>query len=260
VAFGAGASSRHWHEKLSSNPDDTSLQVKLAVSLFEEEQVERASKMLQAILRERPKDAQARFLQARLEESRDPKACAHTVQGLLDEGYRGYDSYMLHARCQHASGEDASASLRAASQQDPTQSQPLIGLWKAAEAQANDTQQVESLRELVKLEQHAGPVYRRLLQLLLKRGEIAEAVTVGQSAIWVDVEDAETHLLYAEALRGAHQLTAAQFELDSALACTEDPTLLARAHALHAELASQLGQGVSARRHRTRAAELQGQH
>ncbi|HEX2882870.1 MAG TPA: tetratricopeptide repeat protein [Polyangiaceae bacterium] len=216
MALGATGSSARWQSQLQRTPTDFSARLSLAVSLLEEQRHAEAAEQLQTLLRAQPQDAQVRFLKARIEETQDPKACVRTMQGLIDDGHRGYDSYLLHARCQHASGEDARASLGDAHRLDPTQSQPLIGLWQAAQAATNETEELEALRKLAKLEQHAAQVYRRLLQLLLKRGAVEEAVEVGQSAIWVDVENAELHSLYGQALRASGQLRAAEWELESA--------------------------------------------
>lgn len=216
MALAPGGSSAGWQVQLQRTPGDFSVRLKLAASLLEEQQLDPAEQTVRALLQEQPHDAQAKFLKARLEELRNPEACVGTIQGLLEQGHRGYDSYLLQARCQRAAGQDARASLDQAGQQDPTQSQPLIGLWQAAQATGDESQELEALRKLAKLEQHAGPVYRRLLQLLLKRGAIAEAVSVGQSAIWVDIENAELHLLYGQALRASGQGDASQREFETA--------------------------------------------
>jgi predicted Zn-dependent protease len=216
MALGPTGNSVRWQTQLQRAPGDFTVRLKLAVSLLEEEQHELAEQTVQTLLRERPRDPQARFLQARLLQESDPKTCALTMQQLIDEGHRGYDSYVLLARCQHALGEDARPSLREAQRLDPTQSQPLVGLWQAAQGIGDEQEEIDALRKLSKLEQHAGAVYRRLLQLLLKRGAVAEAVELGQSAIWVDVENAELHELYAQALRAGGQQRAAQWEFESA--------------------------------------------
>jgi tetratricopeptide (TPR) repeat protein len=218
MALGAIGSSARWQGQLQRTPSDAAARLNLVLSLLEEQRHAEAAEQLQTLLQLQPQDAQVRFLKARIEETRDPKACVLTTQGLIDEGQRGYDSYLLHARCQHATGQDARASLREAHRLDPTQSQPLIGLWQAAQAATNEADELEALRKLAQLEQHAVPVYRRLLQLLLKRGAVQEAVEVGESAIWVDIEDSELHSLYGQALRASGQLRAADWELESARA------------------------------------------
>lgn len=216
MALGPTGNSVRWQAQLRRSPGDFAVRLKLAVSLLEEEQHELAEQIVQALLRDRPKDPQVRFLEARLREASDPKSCARTAQQLIDDGHRGYDSYVLLARCQHALGEDTRPSLREAQRLDPTQSQPLVGLWQAAQGAGSDKDEIDALRKLAQLEQHAGAVYRRLLQLLLKQGAVAEAVSLGESAIWVDIENAELHELYAQALRAAGQQRAAQWELESA--------------------------------------------
>jgi predicted Zn-dependent protease len=216
MALGATGGSARWQAQLQRTPEDLAVRLKLALSLLEEQRQAEAAEQLQTLLKVQPRDPQARFLKARLEEAQDPKACVDTTRSLLDEGQQGYDTYLLHARCQHAAGEDARAALRNAHRFDPTQSQPLIGLWQAAQAAHDEGEELEALRELAKLEQHAAPVYLRLLQLLIKRGAIEEAVQVGQSAIWVDIESAELHSLYGQALRAAGQPRAAEWALESA--------------------------------------------
>jgi tetratricopeptide (TPR) repeat protein len=217
VALTNSGNSGKWQEQLQRTPGDTALQLKLARSLFDEGQLDRAHAVLREVLGGNPNDAQARFLKGRLEEGQDPKACVATAQALLDDGHKGYDSYLLHARCLHAAGEDPAASLREAHRLDPTQAQPLVGLWQIVRG-TDEAEEVNVLRDLARLEQHEGRVYRRLLELLLKRGATEEAVRVGQSAIWVDIENAQGHSLYAQALRAAGQLEEAQWQLESARA------------------------------------------
>jgi tetratricopeptide (TPR) repeat protein len=256
VALGGGGSSSKWRARLRGAPEDVSLQAGLAKSLIDEGQLEPAAQVLSTLLNRKPHDPQALFLKGKIEAERDPKACARVMQGLLDDDQRGYDSYSTLARCQHAAGEDPSSALREAHRLDPTQSLPLFGLWQMAQLASDEAQELAILRELAKLEQHEGRVYRRLLELLIKHGPVDEAIQVAQGAVWVDIESAEVHLLHAQALRAAGQRPFALAELDSALACAPQAAVALQVHALYADIASELGQQGKAREHRSQAAKL----
>jgi hypothetical protein len=67
------------------------------------------------------------------------------------------------------------------------------------------------------------------LQRLVARGLYAEAVTVGDSAILVDMPGFETHFAFAEALARTGNKKRARFELESALLCAAGPSRLSEA-------------------------------
>ena len=67
---------------------------------------------------------------------------------------------------------------------------------------------MRALRALCALEQHEPKVYRRLLRRLIEVGAFDEAVTVGEAAIYADVEGLATHALICRG-SGQHQTSRA---------------------------------------------------
>jgi tetratricopeptide (TPR) repeat protein len=106
------------------------------------------------------------------------------------------------------------------------------------------------------VERYGMPKVRRLLALLIERHQLEEARKVGEAAIYVDVESAETHRLYGEALLGAGLRKEAQFEFESAVRGQGAPGELSTSHTRLAELLETSGDKAGAAVHRKAAADL----
>ena len=115
------------------------------------------------------------------------------------------------------------ANLEAASTLDPTQAEPLQGLYDLAHKQKDAAGELAALRQLALLDQHDRRVWRLLLERLVERGAWEEARKVGESAIFVDVANPEIHRLYARALARTGRFVSAIYELNSALLCKPKP-------------------------------------
>src|SRR5262249_3928348 len=109
--------------------------------------------------------------------------------------------------------------LEAAYRLDPSQSEPLKGLYDLANEEHRDGDALDTPRKLAQLEQHDRQVWRMLLDKLVAQKQWDEARRIGEGAVFVDVSGAATHVLYARALsaRNAHEKAA--FELETALLC-----------------------------------------
>jgi tetratricopeptide (TPR) repeat protein len=110
-------------------------------------------------------------------------------------------------------------ALEAAARFDPSQPEPLKGLFDLAKEQNRDADQTEILKKLAPLDQHDRKVWRMLLERLVAAKRWDEAKKVGESALFVDVESAGTHLAYAKALGASGDHAKALFELESAALC-----------------------------------------
>jgi tetratricopeptide (TPR) repeat protein len=126
------------------------------------------------------------------------------------------------------------AALEAANKWDPSQPEPLKGLFDLAKEQNRDADQIEILKKLAPLEQHDRKIWRMLLGRLVDAKRWDEAKKVGESTLFVDVESATMHVEYAKALGGSGQHDKALFELESALACNPKPKEAASVHAAYA--------------------------
>jgi cellulose synthase operon protein C len=106
-----------------------------------------------------------------------------------------------------------------AHQFDPTMVEPIQALYDLAHQDKREAEALSWLRVAARLDQHDRKTYRLLLEGLVATRQFAEARAVGESAMFVDVENHAVHTLYATALAetGAH--AGAVFELESALLC-----------------------------------------
>lgn len=165
---------------------------------------------------------------------------------------------MLLAQAARAVGDLALVrdSLEAARQFDPTQVAPLYGLLELNADQGSPERELELLKALSPLAEHDAAVQRRLLERLVERGDWAEAVKAGTTAVYVDVMGLETHLLYAQALAGAGDRDQALFEAETATLCPGAPPEQAEAFAYYAELLLASGKRDKARAAARRAKEL----
>ena len=79
---------------------------------------------------------------------------------------------------------------------------------------------------------------------------------MGESALFVDVQNAAVHTGYAQALAATGDHETAAFELESALLCESKPPEKAAAHVLLAREKLALGDAAGARAHRDEALKL----
>lgn len=244
--------------QLERSPRDRELRLQKALLLLEVNKPSDAARVLAALVREDAQDAQASFAWARaLLLSGEPEKAKEKLQSLLARGQDGYEIQLSLARSQQALGQDSSAALQAAHEADPTQEEVLFGLWQLARQAGDIRGELRWLHELAPLARHSPDVYQRYLELLLQQGRVDDALAVGQSAVFVDIEGMRTHLLYAQALLRAGRWAAAQTEFDSALLCRGSATDRAQAHLAYAEALDQRGQRGRATEQRELAAQLQ---
>jgi tetratricopeptide (TPR) repeat protein len=182
----------------------------------------------------------ALWLSAKLAQKTSSAASAEAASllgRLVQAGHDGYSVQMALAELAAERRDLAAtkAALQAAHRFDPTMSDPLRLLAELAAKQEAVDDEIEALRKLAAIEQHDPGPYRRLLQLLLERGDLEEARQVGEAAIYVDVNGMRTHQLYADVLVGSRRLPQAVFELESAILCPGRPKDRADAHAQLAE-------------------------
>jgi tetratricopeptide (TPR) repeat protein len=199
------------------------------------------------------------FLGARLAaaEGREGRALAQ-LSALAQAGHDGYAVQMAIAELGSAKKQPKalSAALRKAHQFDPEQSEPLHGLWELAKQTKDEEEEIRILKELAPLEEHEAAIYRRLLSLLVARKEYAQALPVGEAAVYVDIEGIETHSLYAQALAGEGRFDEAAFEFESALLAPSRPAELGAAHIAYAGFLESRGQLERARAQLEKAREV----
>lgn len=173
-------------------------------------------------------------------------------------GHDGFAVRMLLADLAEAKEDKAAQRLHleAAYRLDPSQSEPLKGLFDLATADKREGDALEVLKKLAPLEQHDRKVWRMLLEKLVARQQWDEARRVGEGAIFVDVMGGQTHTLYARALAAQNAHDKAAYELETALACPMKDPEKATAHALLARSLAALKRNAEAAKHRDEALKL----
>jgi cellulose synthase operon protein C len=244
---------------VKDKPNDPDARVALALALLRERKAGDARKELDAALAADPKHGDAHFVSAKL--ALGEKDAKRAVQHLDTMRASGKDGYVVQSLlAEIAEHKDDKARMRfhleAAHRLDPSQTEPLKGLYDLAHEAKAEGDELELLRKLAQLEQHDKKVWRLLLEKLVAKKDWAEARRVGESAVFVDVTGGPTHLLYARALGalGAHDK--ALFELESALLTKMKESDKASAHALMATSLRALSRNADAQKHLDEAKKL----
>jgi tetratricopeptide (TPR) repeat protein len=235
-------------EAVERSPDSAATHTTLALSLLRRGQGDKAKAEITRALSIDPKFADARFLEAQLVAHDDPVHAVSSLHQLLADGHDGYAVEMLLAQTLGSNDEaGAKLALESAAGFDPSQAAPHYALADLAEKNGDLPGEMRALRALCALEQHEPRVYQRLLRRLNESGAFDEAVSVGEAAIYADVEGLTTHMEFAEALLNTEHRDRAIFELESAVLCQGPPDELAEAHARLAELYLETGRRRAAK-------------
>ena len=209
-----------------ANPNDPKKQVELALALYADGQKPEGDAVLAEALRLDPKQADAHYLMLRLamREKNVPEA-ERIVAKLIADGHDGYAVRMKAADVAERKKDTAAEkqNLEAASKLDPSQVEPLQGLYDLAHKANDKDGELAALRRIAMLDQHDRKVWNLLLDHLLERGQWEEARQVGEGAMFVDVHNWKTHRLYARALARTGRFVSAVYELNSALVCKPKP-------------------------------------
>jgi len=239
-------------------PNDAKKRATYALALLKEKKLAEAKKELERALALDPKQMDAHFVSAKLSLSADKDvdgAIRHldAIRAAGGDGYMVRDMYsdIAEARKDKAAMK---ANLEAAHRFDPSQPEPLQGLFDIAAEDKRDAEALEILRKLAPLDQHDRKVWRMLLDKLVEAKQWDEAVRVGESAVFVDVHSPEVHLAYGRALVQKGQHDKAIYELESAL--QGKPKTPATVHALLARAHAALKHGPEARKHKDEAEKL----
>jgi tetratricopeptide (TPR) repeat protein len=209
-------------EKAKQDPADPKKQLDLAQALAQHHKIDEAESALTAALAENPIDPDSRFLRAKiLRGKHDVAGARQELIGMIRSGSDGYAVRMMLADLAADSKDLPAARVQwlTAHDFDPSMSEPLQSLYDVDHKEKRDAQALDWLRQLARLDQHDRKVYRLLLEGLIAAGQFAEAKAVGESAMFVDVENHEVHSLYATALSQTGDHAKAAFELESALLC-----------------------------------------
>jgi predicted Zn-dependent protease len=230
-----------------------------ALSLLRAHKPDEAAAELETALRADPNDKDAHYLAAKLAgANKNADAQEKHLRAIKTAGGDGYTVEMALADLAEGRKDKAAqrAALEAAHRFDPTQPDPMKGLYELASADKRDADALAALRELARLDQHDRRAWRLLVEKLVEAKRWDEARRAGESAIYADVLSASIHVGYAQALAAGGDHETAAFELESALLCEAKPPEKAQAHALLARERLALGDTAAARTHRDEALRL----
>lgn len=236
---------------LTADPQSVTKHVKLALALLGDGKVQEGKATLALALQKDPKHKDALFVQLRIAMSeKDLEQADKLVTRLLAAGGDGYALRMKAADIAELqkNTEVMQKHLTKAHEHDPSQAEPLQALYDMARKAKDENGQLSALRQLSKLDQHDRRVYGRLLGLLVKRGLWEEAVSVGESAIFIDVMNPQMHALYGRALARSGRHISAIYEYNSALLARPKPAEAAKIYRTMAEGYRKLGKAEWAAR------------
>jgi len=240
-------------------PQSAALHAAYALALVHAHKGDEAKKELAEALRLDPTEESAHYLSFKVaEHDHDDAGAAAHLAAIQKAGGDGFVVQMgLAALAEEKKDKVAMrAAYEAAGRFDPTQSEPLKGLFELADEEKRGADALDALRKFTVLEQHDRKAWRVLLQRLVDARQWDEAKKVGESAIYVDVESATMHTNYARALSATGAHDKALYELESALLCSGPPKELATAQAAFAAEEISQKHPAEAKKHRDEALKL----
>ncbi len=242
----------------SSTPPSASAHVDYALALVRAHKIDEAGQQIDAALKVEPAQKDAHFLAAKLAGAKDADGQEKHLLAIKAAGGDGYVVQMALADIAEGRKDRKGqrAALDAAHRFDPTQPDPMRGLFELATSEKREADALAALREIARLDQHDRRAWGKLLEMLVEAKLWDEAKRVGESALFVDVQSADVHVGYAKALAATGDHETAAYELESALLCEGKPPEKAAAHALLARERLALGDAVGARAHRDEALKL----
>jgi cellulose synthase operon protein C len=246
-------------ERVKQDPRSTLAAVRLAHALAAEGDRKAADRALDRALALDPKEPDALFLAARRAlDDEDLVGAKRHLDALVSGGRDGYEVQMALARVARVSRDRQAqqTALERAHAFDRAAAGPLVGLAALAERTGDTVAQTQALRTLAGISEHEPGVVQALMRRLIADGKPEEARTVGQGAIYTDMQGLETHALYATALERTGDLKSAVFELESATLSPGPEGERVKVHERLAALLKRLGRTAEAETHVRRAAEL----
>ena len=243
----------------ASDPKNPEAHVELAVALLRSRKGDDADREVRQALAIDPACRNALFVAAKIAAgSGRMDDAAKRIATLHSQGSDGYAIEMALAELAER-GHDTSGqrrALEAAATFDPSQVDPQRALYGIAHADHRSDDEVRALTEVAKLDQHDRGSYGKLLETLVSLKRWQEARAIGEAALYVDVENRDTHANLARALSATGDHVQASFELGSALLCDGQPSDKAALHVLLARERASLGDLGGARAPRDQALVL----
>ena len=250
-------------KNVQSAPNDAKAHVILALALVRTRKAKEAKAEIDAALTLDPRNPDAHYVAAQL--ARGEKDVEGARKHLDTMRSNGNDGYVVHSMLADLAEEQKNDvamryHLEAAYRFDPSQSEPLKGLFDLANQAKREGDALAALEKLAQLEQHDRKVWRLLLEKLVTAKRWEDARRIGESAIFVDIMGLHTHALYARALAASNAHDKAVYELETAVLCPGKPPEKATAHALLAQELVALKRNGEAKKHLDEALKLDAEN
>jgi tetratricopeptide (TPR) repeat protein len=244
---------------VDKNPKDAKAHATYALSLARTHKFDEAKKELDQALSLDPKQMDAHYIYAKVSMGQKDVDGAHRhLSQIAAAGGDGYQVRIMLAEVAEAKKDKQQLRfhLEAAHRFDPSQEEPIKGLFELAVEDKREGDLLPLLTKLAALEQHDHKVTRLLLTKLVEQKAWPEVVQRGEAAIFVDPFGAPTHLAYARGLSGVGRHDKAKFELETALLCNPKKPEAAVVNALLAQESLALKNVQDARKYRDAALKL----
>ena len=207
-------------------PSNAKKMVELALALYADGQKPEGEAMLAEALRLDPKQPDAHYVKLRMAmREKNFAEAERLVAKMIADGNDGYAVRMKSADIAEFKKDTIrqKVDLEAASKLDPTQVEPVQGLYDLAHKLQNVDEELKTLQKLTLLDQHDRKVWGMYLERLVQKGQWEEAAKIGEGALFVDVANPKIHRLYARALARTGRFVSAVYELNSAIVCKPKP-------------------------------------
>ena len=250
-------------KNVQSAPNDPKAHVVLALALVRSRKVKEAKAELDAAFTIDPKNADGHYVAAQLARGeKDPESARKHLDTMRSNGNDGYVIHSMLAEIAEEQKNEVAMRfhLEAAHRFDPSQSEPLKGLFDLANSSKREGDALAALEKLAELEQHDRKVWRLLLEKLVTAKRWDDARRIGESAIFVDILGLQTHALYARALAATNAHDKAVYELETAVLCPGKPPEKATAHALLAQELVAQKRNIEAKKHLEEALKLDAEN
>ncbi len=209
---------------VAASPKNPNALVDLALAHLPRRNRKGAQANLDKALAIDPNHKAAHFLYAKL--SRALEDAAGEKAHILAIEKAGGDGYMLQMQLATIAKREKNkpafkAAVERAHRFDASQAEALRAILSVANDEKNEEGAITALRKLVLLEQHNVGLCKQLLALLVKRQSWQEAAKVAEAALYIAIDDAKLHEVYALVLTKLGDKPRADFERASAKVAKE---------------------------------------
>ena len=207
-------------ESHKAKPDDPDIAAQLALALLHKEEPVKARAMADEVLKSHPKHPLATYVVARLIlTAGEQQRAIDMLEKCLDRKAPHENVLALLANLKMEADQPAAAEelYELGAKTFPQDVQWLQALARLYLKSGKDKKLFDVLARLADRDADDLPMRKKLAQLAIKSKDFASATHWAQEALYIDVQDVETHRMFAEALVGQKNFPAAITEYEAAV-------------------------------------------